>query len=183
MQQFPDLRLDEPGKSKRDLDWGDITYLEDETVEITFKSRTLKLFGSPYIPYCGTYAFQYPAQVDRWKGLIPAGTDIVITHGPPALHRDRDSGCPFLLQALWRVRPSLVVFGHMHHLRGREELVLSASQVLFEGIALGTSSWILLPILLWLVALEWVWPLEGRESITLVNAACFRGESSIEVVL
>jgi hypothetical protein len=183
VKEHPDRELDKPGSSAQDLDWGDLIYLEEEAVEITCGSRILKFFGSPYIPYCGTYAFQYDPQVDRWNGLIPNDTDIVITHGPPALHRDRDVGCPFLLEALWRVQPTLHVFGHMHHLRGREELVLSQSQRLFESLALGTSSWIKLPLLLWFGVKEWIWPAARTESITLVNAACFKGESSFVVSL
>ena len=183
VKQHPERELCKPSPSAQDLDWGDLIYLEDETVEITCRSRILKVFGSPYIPWCGTYAFQYDAHVDKWDGLIPHDADVVITHGPPALHRDRDVGCRFLLEALWRVRPSLHVFGHMHHLRGREELPLSRSQWLFESIALGTSSWMKLPLLLWLVMKEWIWPAERRDSITLVNAACFKGESSIVVSL
>ena len=184
VQQYPDRELDKPGSSAKDLDWGDLIYLEEETVEVTVGSRILKVFGSPYIPYCGIYAFHYEPHQDVWNGRIPQDTDIIITHGPPALHRDRDlSGCRFLLEALWRVRPSLHVFGHMHHMRGREELVLSQSQRLFESIALGTSSWVKSPLLLWFVMKEWIWPAERTETITLVNAACFKGATSIEVLL
>lgn len=57
---------------------------------------------------------------------IPLDTDIVITHTPPMHHcatsaKDM-SGCEALRKALWRVRPSMAVFGHIHEARGVERV-------------------------------------------------------------
>jgi predicted phosphodiesterase len=176
VKSYPDHELAAPGKSARDLDWGDLIYLEDETLELTIRNRKVKLFASPYIPYCAVYAFQYDPEEDFWDRRIPDDVDIVVTHGPPALHMDRDEGCPFLLKELWRVQPPLVVFGHMHHLRGQEVLARSQSQQLYEAIASGLSSWFSLPRLLWLVLQERIWPPAHVGEMHLVNAACFKGE-------
>jgi Icc-related predicted phosphoesterase len=55
----------------------------------------------------------------HWR-KIPVGTEILITHGPPAgildvEHGENDhKGCPQLLEAVLRVKPRLHVFGHIH---------------------------------------------------------------------
>lgn len=61
-----------------------------------------------------------------WNG-IPLDTDILVTHGPPFGHRDetvqRDAaGCEGLRRAMWRVRPSLALCGHIHEGRGIERV-------------------------------------------------------------
>ncbi|OGM47570.1 phosphoesterase [Aspergillus bombycis] len=41
--------------------WGDIIYLQDSEVPITCNNgRLLKVYGSPYSPHHGNWAFQYP---------------------------------------------------------------------------------------------------------------------------
>mmetsp|Transcript_16837 Transcript_16837/g.39090 ORF Transcript_16837/g.39090 Transcript_16837/m.39090 type:complete len:289 (+) Transcript_16837:39-905(+) len=45
---------------------------------------------------------------------IPKGTDIVIAHGPASGYVDSGHGCSALLWAMGRVRPRLVVSGHIH---------------------------------------------------------------------
>jgi len=41
---------------------------------------------------------------------------VLITHTPPKYHLDLPTalGCEFLLNEVWRVRPALHVFGHVH---------------------------------------------------------------------
>ncbi|KAI1451864.1 Metallo-dependent phosphatase, partial [Annulohypoxylon moriforme] len=92
---------------------------------------TFNVFGSPYIPSCGKWAFQYPRSDSTtaesiWND-IPLNTDILITHGPARTHRDesrhRESvGCESLRQAMWRVRPRLALCGHVHEARGVERV-------------------------------------------------------------
>ena len=49
--------------------------------------------------------------------------DILLTHGPPKGHLDQGGkGCPQLLREIWRVRPRLVVFGHIHEGYEREHI-------------------------------------------------------------
>ena len=56
---------------------------------------------------------------EKWD-LIPAGVDVLMTHGPPLGHGDLCSGgnragCEQLLHTIQqRVRPKYHVFGHIH---------------------------------------------------------------------
>ncbi|KAL6241468.1 hypothetical protein RBB50_011732 [Rhinocladiella similis] len=86
----------------------------------------LKIFGSPYSPSRGFWAFGYSSQdaACLWD-QIPLDSDIVVTHTPAKFHRDECStrgtaGCEILRQALWRVRPRLFVCGHIHEAYGVE---------------------------------------------------------------
>lgn len=64
--------------------------------------------------------FYWPA-TDAWTppyAAIPADVDVLVAHGPCAGHVDGGVGCPALLQHVARVRPRLVVAGHIHEARG-----------------------------------------------------------------
>ncbi|KAF2101403.1 Metallo-dependent phosphatase [Rhizodiscina lignyota] len=102
-----------------------ITYLNHEsaTVRLTHPSgphTAFKVFGSPYSPAHGLWAFGYTAdQASSIWSDIPFDTDVVVTHTPPRGHCDTASpgslgGCEALRRALWRVRPKLAVCGHKH---------------------------------------------------------------------
>ena len=87
------------------------------------------VFGSPYSPRHGLWAFGYPSEdaPSLWS-QIPLDTDLVITHTPPKYHCDETgtgsaSGCEGLRQALWRIRPSLAVCGHIHEARGAQRVL------------------------------------------------------------
>ncbi|RYP73775.1 hypothetical protein DL770_007723 [Monosporascus sp. CRB-9-2] len=91
---------------------------------------TFSVFGSPYTPRYGRWAFQYEPRDDEtaaalW-GDIPLDADVVITHGPARTHLDESrgaaQGCEVLRQALWRVRPKIAVCGHIHDARGAERV-------------------------------------------------------------
>jgi len=96
-------------------------YLQDEA----FEFDGLAIWGSPWQPWFHDWAFNLErgaALRAKWD-LIPAGTDILITHGPPAGHGDRTArgeavGCRDLLEAVERLRPRLHVFGHIHEAAG-----------------------------------------------------------------
>ncbi|OTA90156.1 hypothetical protein M434DRAFT_398155 [Hypoxylon sp. CO27-5] len=113
-----------------------LIYLQhsSHTIKLTAPSgprTTFNVFGSPYIPSCGMWAFQYsrsdPAAAEKlWKD-IPLDTDILVTHGPARTHRDESRhreavGCESLRQAMWRVRPGLAICGHVHEARGVERI-------------------------------------------------------------
>ncbi|KAI0835858.1 Metallo-dependent phosphatase [Hypoxylon sp. FL0890] len=113
-----------------------LIYLQhsSHTIKLTAPSgprTTFNVFGSPYIPSCGKWAFQYPrsdpaASENIWKD-IPLNTDILVTHGPARTHRDESRhrealGCESLRQAMWRVRPRLALCGHVHEARGVERI-------------------------------------------------------------
>jgi len=82
----------------------------------------IRVWGSPWQPEFGEWAFNLSrgaACRSKWA-MIPAGTDVVMTHGPPLGHGDRCSsglraGCIDLLDELQtRVQPAYHVFGHVH---------------------------------------------------------------------
>lgn len=118
------------------LDWGDINYLQDSSTEITCPNgRRLRVYGSPKSYRHRNWAFQYPrSESERtWRGVIPDDTDILITHGPPRAHLDiLRLGCPALLGEVWRVRPRLHVFGHVHEGYGSEWLSFDPLQWAYE---------------------------------------------------
>lgn len=97
------------------------TYLEDAEVTV----EGLRFWGSPWQPWFYDWAFNLrrgPALDEKWA-LIPAGIDVLVTHGPPAGYGDRTwsgerVGCEDLLRHLDRVQPRLHLFGHIHEDRG-----------------------------------------------------------------
>jgi hypothetical protein len=106
-----------------------ITYLENEVAVIRLTSSdgpqtSFQVFGSPCTPKVRDWAFQYePEEAMRLWSAIPVDTDIVVTHTPPKGYcdgstKDDRTGCDALRQALYRVRPMLSVFGHIHEARG-----------------------------------------------------------------
>ncbi|TWU74334.1 hypothetical protein ED733_006034 [Metarhizium rileyi] len=116
-----------------------ITYLHHESATIRLRSpegpRTqFTVFGSPYSPRRGLWAFSYDAAVSPedsepttlWDH-VPPHTDVVVTHTPPKGCCDetdgmQTSGCEALRRALWRVRPRLAVCGHIHAGRGSQRV-------------------------------------------------------------
>ena len=111
-----------------------ITYLDHEpkTIHLTKPEgpqTTFKVFGSPYSPSRGLWAFGYaPEDADTLWEQIPLDSDVVITHTPPKYHCDESpsqgsAGCEALRQALWRIRPRLAVCGHIHEARGAETVL------------------------------------------------------------
>ncbi|EER45033.1 serine/threonine protein phosphatase [Histoplasma capsulatum var. duboisii H88] len=110
-----------------------IVYLNHESAVIRLSNpggpqSIFKIFGSPYTPYCGKWAFSYTSEeaCGIWD-KIPLDTDIVLTHTPPRSHCDENRhdslGCEHLRQALWRVRPRLAICGHVHEGRGYDRVL------------------------------------------------------------
>ena len=106
----------EPGLA-RELLGGVAIYLEDAGAEVA----GLRFWGSPWQPRFFDWAFNLERGGDlraRWD-LIPADTDVLVTHGPPRGYGDLTPrgervGCEDLLEAVVRVKPRLHVFGHIH---------------------------------------------------------------------
>lgn len=104
----------------------DATYLEDAGAAIL----GLRFRGSPWQPEFCRWAFNLDRREDlaaKWA-LIPADTDVPITHGPPRGLPDRtlagdDAGCDAPAEAIGRrPRLKLHVFGHIHEGYGRRSL-------------------------------------------------------------
>lgn len=138
----PDRELDKPGKSRGDLKWGHVIYLQNSFVEVECNSRMLKIYGSPMTPRCGNFGFQYDPDEDVWANTVPNGIDILLAHGPPAAYLDNGKGCRHLLKEIWRARPKLLVFGHIHDGRGEEIIMFDHVQACFENVLLGVRPWI-----------------------------------------
>ena len=108
-------------------------------IDAKFEYRGVRFYGSPWTPELIGWAFYLdPEQAKvRWS-QIPADTDVLITHSPPAGILDanrsgRRCGCPHLAERVETVRPSLHCFGHVHASAGRQlragTLYMNASMV------------------------------------------------------
>lgn len=186
-----------PGRTRADLDWGDIVYLENDSATIFVGSETgpvkaLKIFGSPLtplIPGDPTYAFQYdPNTQDPWAGLIPDDADIVLTHGPPKLHLDLNRGCAHLLREVWRARPPLMVWGHWHAAHGEETAVYD-SAAYWHMRAVTAQGWGSLLMLAFHALLARVGFTGSRaevarrgEASRFVNAAVKSGDTAFDII-
>ncbi|QKX54747.1 uncharacterized protein TRUGW13939_01836 [Talaromyces rugulosus] len=158
------------------FDWGDIIYLQNSETTITCQNgRSIRIYGSPYSARHGNWAFQYPRSENIWKGEIPDDIDILITHGPPRAHLDLMTlGCVHLLQEVWRVRPRLHVFGHVHEGAGTEWLQFDALQDLYERtVVSGGGVWNVLRMIKELVPEFFKSPTEAK--CQLVNPAIVGG--------
>lgn len=94
-----------------------ITYLEDAGATID----GVRFWGSPWQPAFHDWAFNLPrgeALAAVWR-RIPPGTDVLVTHGPPAGIGDRSpvggrAGCADLRARVAELAPRLHLFGHIH---------------------------------------------------------------------
>ncbi|KAJ5177538.1 transcriptional regulator family: Fungal Specific TF [Penicillium coprophilum] len=141
---------------RKQLDWTGIHYLQGEemTLELPILTageqqvRRLKIYGSPMTPEFGLWAFQYPPIRDVWSGQIPDDTDIVVVHGPPALYGDCDNekgpdgkikvkGDGYLLREIQRVRPKMLVCGHIHGAYGVTVIQHDGIEGVMNGVQMG----------------------------------------------
>ncbi|KAM4056996.1 calcineurin-like phosphoesterase [Hirsutella rhossiliensis] len=118
------------------LDLAGLLYLQGDLTVQEVKGRRLAIFGAPDIPECGpsSFAFQYTPARQPWFSRIPPQTDILVTHSPPKYHLDLGNGCPHLLREVWRVKPRLHVFGHVHCAYGSEPAYFDHLQLAYERL-------------------------------------------------
>jgi len=120
-----DFVLEEHENFARSLPW---IYLCDEGVEV----KGLTFWGVPWTPWYGGWAFNAP-EVDPGEEFlrdkfdaVPDDCDVIISHGPPAGIRDRigrkNVGSSALNRRIQQIMPRLVVFGHIHHEYGVEQI-------------------------------------------------------------
>ena len=98
-----------------------IIYLKDSGTVI----NGLKIWGSPFTPWFFNWAFNKKRGVEIRKhwDLIPAGTDILITHGPvygflDLVINEEHVGCQDLLRRVLLIHPKIHVCGHIHESYG-----------------------------------------------------------------
>ncbi|RHZ48193.1 uncharacterized protein CDV56_102104 [Aspergillus thermomutatus] len=162
------------------VDWKSIRYLENSSTILDFgDSRRVKVFGSPYTPRHGNWAFQYPRAENVWDEIrIPDDIDILVTHGPPKTHLDLGRyGCEFLRSWLWSAkrRPLLHVFGHIHGAYGKETLCWDDFQRAYESILDDDAKWRNLITLMWHALVQLIRPRYPCERTIMVNAAAVGG--------
>jgi Icc-related predicted phosphoesterase len=98
-----------------------LIYLNDSGTEV----EGIKIWGSPIQPWFYDWAFnrQRGAEIQKHWELIPADSDIVITHGPVFGILDRVAsglsvGCEDLLPRIERIKPKIHLCGHIHEAYG-----------------------------------------------------------------
>lgn len=102
-----------------------VTYLQDEMVTI----EGIKIYGTPWQPRFFDWAFNVNRGEDiakKWE-MIPDDVDILVTHGPPFGILDRTErgdivGCEELYFRVFKVKPKIHVFGHIHEGYGMREM-------------------------------------------------------------
>ena len=181
------ITLTDPQKDATRLNWGSIVYLQDRSVELSFANgRSLTVYGSPWTPKFGQWAFQYPATTDIWANKVPANVDVLLTHGPPRFHLDKNeyggmTGCSYLANEIYRARPRLVVAGHIHESYGEKWAAFDAVQRLWETFLCAKGGWWELCQLARLVLLQRLMGhAEEAHPVHLVNAAAVGGRGNSE---
>ncbi|KAK4129997.1 Metallo-dependent phosphatase [Trichocladium antarcticum] len=183
------------GDGEGEVDFTGVEYLCDRMVQLRFEGgRRLNVYGWGTVPWCGEgFAYQYPREKHPWAGRIPDETDILVTHTPPAHHCDNGLGCAGLLEEVWRVKPKLHVFGHVHVGHGREAVYFDECQRAYETLMAkpGMGFWYdCMPSRRWLDGLNmlrygigsilWKWIMAGPGSNNgglMVNAAVMYKDS------
>ncbi|KAK4237638.1 hypothetical protein C8A03DRAFT_44521 [Achaetomium macrosporum] len=195
LRKYPERRYGQ-SKTKEDLDWGDVIYLEDSCVTLyvpigrSSRTKGVDVFGSPWTPQYGISAFQYrpDSGLDHWSQRLrdlPMGPDIIVTHGPPKLYLDRQgihqAGCPYLLAQIARIRPRLHVFGHIHAAYGRENVVLNAIRQAHDDVQIGWGKWDAVArmavLILW-VKVKGMFVRAKERTTTFVNASAVGGRNN-----
>jgi Icc-related predicted phosphoesterase len=104
-------------------------YLRDQAYT---NASGVKFYGTPWTPEFNDWAFMYKniRQGHDHFSKIPEGTDVLIVHGPPYGILDqcpnpsgkgqKKVGSKELVYHINRVKPKMVVFGHIHEQGGKQ---------------------------------------------------------------
>lgn len=99
----------------------EVIYLNDNGTVI----EGVQIWGSPITPEFFRWAFNRKrgAPIRQHWELVPPGTDLLITHGPPLgildqTVSDQHVGCRDLLHTVKEIKPKVHLFGHIHESHG-----------------------------------------------------------------
>jgi Icc-related predicted phosphoesterase len=116
---------DNPNQIKSLLtEYKTVDYLQDDLLLVGKGDYEdmVKVWGTPWQPEFHNWAFNLPRGEklkEKWD-MIPANTDILITHGPPFGKLDyipydgKNVGCEELIKRVNEIKPKINVFGHIH---------------------------------------------------------------------
>ncbi len=102
-----------------------VFYLNDSGVTL----EGINIWGSPITPQFHDWSFMREPghDIEKHWALIPANTQLLITHGPvwgvlDSVQRSAEliehTGCPSLAERIHAVKPAYHVFGHIHEAYG-----------------------------------------------------------------
>ena len=110
------------------------TYLDNDLAEI----YSIKIYGAPYSKKYGYWSYMLEEEdLNKEWAKIPENIDILIVHGPPfgILDKNRNGiecGSKTLRKQIFeRIRPKLVVMGHIHENSG----ILKEGNITFVNAA------------------------------------------------
>lgn len=108
------------GLAKEELSNIGVNLIIDDYIEI----EGIRFYGTPYTPRYGRWSFMDKEEnlAERFR-RIPENIDIFISHGPPFGYLDvnavgENCGGHSLLKRIQEIKPSVVVFGHIHESKG-----------------------------------------------------------------
>jgi predicted phosphodiesterase len=89
----------------------------------------IRFWGSPITPWFHDWAYnRLGSEINEHWNMIPEGTDILITHGPPfgikdeVIRGNENVGCPKLLEKIKEINPKIHAFGHIHEADGIQKV-------------------------------------------------------------
>lgn len=105
-----------------------VTVLDDRNPSVTHRSTVFAGYSFTSTIQSRSWAFSLPRTSESWQytlDLLPADTDVLLTHGPPqGLLDECDNGrqgSAHLMHWLLTHGPALTLCGHIHEARGKRE--------------------------------------------------------------
>lgn len=107
-----------------------LIYLRDSWVTL----GAFGFFGTPWVRKWDTLAFNAiePELENKFRN-IPPNMDVIISHGPPLGYQDCDKGSHAMREVVNRIKPKLLVCGHIHEARGQCDLIQGTKVVNAAG--------------------------------------------------